>query len=166
VLARPGTQQAAEAHLARGAASDGGEPPKVAHREHGVAVPVGARPDRPAEWDVVTHWLTAGGGMPMGMSGHAVLAEVVHSRWLVRCPYCPSASRVTVEDPRFFCTFCGNDGEGWHRVEFPADREQIEAVLSARPLTQTRNWRPHETVDDLAAENRQHGIGVPELQGR
>jgi hypothetical protein len=155
-LPQPGTQAAAELHLKTLAQPDA-PAPKIAHREHGVRVPSGGRPDKPGEWDVLVHWLPAGGGMPLGMSGHRVLAEVVHSRWLVRCPYCPSASRVSAADPRFFCTFCGNEGEGFHAVVFPDDREHVEALLSARPIRETRNWRPHETVADLQAENRQQG---------
>jgi hypothetical protein len=154
-LPRPGSQAAAEQHRVQ---LQPDAPILVAHREHGVLPPPGGRPDLPAEWDALTHWLPAGGGMPLGLSGHEVLAEVVHSRWLVRCPHCPSASRVSAADPRFFCTFCGNDGQPFHRVLFPADADRIERLLSARPVRETRNWRPHESAADLAAENAAHGI--------
>ena len=155
-LPRPGTQAAAEQHLAA-LVPDGSR--KVAHREHGAIPPQGARVDRPAEWDVVAHWLPLGGAFPFTDSGYSVPAEINHSRWVVMCPHCPSAARVTMADPRFFCTYCGNnDSIQWHTVDFPPNANAIEEVLSWRPNPENRNWRPGETLADLATENVTRGV--------
>jgi hypothetical protein len=158
VISRPGSQLAAEDHLAR-QAHHTGRIVKVSQREHGTVVPDGARPDKPAEWDVVAHWLPKGGGMPLGDGQDHVEAEVVHGRWVTRCPHCPSASRVSMADPRVFCVYCGN-GQSirWHGVLFPPEWRQIEDVLSLRPDPVNRNWSPDETVEDLIEENVRHGL--------
>jgi hypothetical protein len=44
---------------------------------------------------------------------------------------------------------------------WPADIEEIERVIFARPVPATRNWVPGETVLGLVAESVQHGI-VPD----
>jgi hypothetical protein len=55
---------------------------------------------------------------------------------------------------------CYECGAIYERLELPAKADEIERLLVARPDLQTRNWRQGETVADLHAENRAHGIGV------
>jgi hypothetical protein len=84
----------------------------------------------------------------------ALVAYVNHSRWIVDCPDCNSAQVASPSDPRFFCAECANvavDG-AWRRVVFPDDVDTLEQALDARREPATRNWLPHETVDELHAE--------------
>jgi hypothetical protein len=94
--------------------------------------------------------------------GPAVQARVNHGRWLADCPtpHCRNACYVDPADPRFLCVECVNPlAEGrWLPVEFPDDRDEIEAALLARPVPATRNWTPGETVEQLRAENAEEGI--------
>lgn len=88
--------------------------------------------------------------------------EVNHSRWIVRCPFCPSAQLAHDGDRRFMCVECHNqtvDGK-WVPVGWPeADvRDDIEGLLEVRPTPKTRNWREPETVEDLEAENAERGL--------
>jgi hypothetical protein len=48
----------------------------------------------------------------------------------------------------------------WFKVSWPTEKQrlQIEAVLLARPFIENRNWEYPETVKDLKAENREHGL--------
>ena len=54
---------------------------------------------------------------------------------------------------------CGNCGLTT-QVEFPKNMEEIEAVLTQRPVPQTRNWRSDETVADLKRENLMRGVTI------
>ena len=91
------------------------------------------------------------------------IAYINEGRWFANCPTnCGGAMVVTVADPLFFCTDCG---QGWFTIEFPEVRErnEIERLLMLRPLTrggipESRNWFSHETIDDLEEENRRHGL--------
>lgn len=88
------------------------------------------------------------------VEGHAVRAYVNHGRWVADCLFCGGAVMAPVDDPRFLCGECLNRQVGGRMValELPADRDEIEAELLKRPNAINRNWRPGETVDDLAAE--------------
>ncbi len=111
------------------------------------------------------------------------LAYVNHGRWVAECatPGCPGAERkwpgfavkeTTVVDPltgNRFTRLFGISADGWlhcancgqlSRVQFPSEADQIEEVLSMRPVPETRNWMPGETLADLTAENEAHGVGV------
>jgi len=44
-----------------------------------------------------------------------------------------------------------------YEVEYPAERVAIEAALRPRPV-ENMNWYPGETVEDLIAENIEHGL--------
>jgi hypothetical protein len=46
--------------------------------------------------------------------------------------------------------------------EFPVEREQIEQILRMRPDRKNMNWIPSETLDDLRAQNIEHGDLIPE----
>jgi hypothetical protein len=89
-----------------------------------------------------------------------IVAYVNDGRWVACCPFCPSAQVVTPADPRFLCVGaagCFNlpAGGAYIRVVFPSQRERkrIESALLRRPHMANRNWLPHETADDLVAEN-------------
>lgn len=69
----------------------------------------------------------------------------------------------------FVCSYCGFMTNS---IRWPADAEQIQAVLDRRPIPHTRNWYPagHATavklgipdgqaVAELEAENDEHGVG-------
>lgn len=87
----------------------------------------------------------------------AIPAHVNHGRWIVQCPDCPGAEYVFMDQPIMMCNSCWNAAVGgkWRWVDVPSEskRRDLEAVLEARPLPQTRNWLPHEKVADLVKEN-------------
>ena len=87
-----------------------------------------------------------------------VEAEINHSRWIARCPYCSGAEMVSKADPRFFCLSCLNKGSGGRflSVTFPRWDESIEAELMKRPEA-NRNWKA-ETVTKLRKENKRNGV--------
>lgn len=85
----------------------------------------------------------------------SVAARVNHGRWIVDCPSCPNAHLLPAEGRAFVCAECGS---GPHDVEIPHDRDDIDAALAVRNDV-NRNWSPGETVDDLLAENTEHGVG-------
>lgn len=53
--------------------------------------------------------------------------------------------------------YCGNCGNQT-LIEWPSNRDEIAAALKGRPVPQTRNWYPGETVEDLVEENAAHGL--------
>jgi hypothetical protein len=93
--------------------------------------------------------------------GVSVPVYVNHGRWVVMCPSCLSAEIGDRVAGRFMCHDCRNSDHGgmWITVDWPEDADAIDELLNARPDRLTRNWLPHETVADLAAENETHGIG-------
>lgn len=94
----------------------------------------------------------------------ALDARVDAGRWIAECPDCHDAQYVWTAEahPLFLCVTCFNAtvGRRWRPVLIPSERAAIEAALEPRPMPHNRNWTPGETVADLRAENRQHGIGV------
>ena len=100
-------------------------------------------------------------------------AEVNDGRWIVRCPFCPSAQLAHRDDRLFQCVGtdprtgatlgCLNERNGGHPVEvvWPAHVEEAEKVLLARPQ-EARNWLPHrgETVEFLKRENHERRARV------
>jgi len=90
----------------------------------------------------------------------AAVAFVHQGEWIARCPFCPSAQHVSKNDPRFFCAGCLNAAVDNRTVPVAwTDKcERIEELLEARPFVTTRNWFPHETLKDLARENKEHGV--------
>lgn len=87
-------------------------------------------------------------------------AFVEHSTWVWQCPDCEHLWWAEPGFPRAWCPNCLNVGSaGFSRlVLFPKERGKIERALKYRAEPKTRNWLPHETVDDLIAENIQHGV--------
>lgn len=88
-------------------------------------------------------------------------AEIIRSNWVVQCPVCRGVV-FAPEDDVFFCPDCMmafNDGRAmW--IAFPEERAEIERLLLLRPNPNNRNWLFGETVEQLVAENLEHGIGV------
>lgn len=85
-------------------------------------------------------------------------AEAQWGTWMARCPRpgCTNALGLVVGQDLFVC-------EGGHAcglvapVVWPADPQAIETVLLMRPLPANRNWLAGETVEQLLAENAEHG---------
>lgn len=85
-------------------------------------------------------------------------AYVNHGRWLADCPACGRAQLQSYDDHRLYCPACDNGGSGsWARVVWPANAAALEAVLLQRPVPDTRNWTPGETLEALRVENEAHG---------
>ena len=96
---------------------------------------------------------------PLGkISEPQVPVRVYRGRWLTDCPFCYSAQDASFTDHWFFCAGCKNAGADNRSVPtvWPDDHEQIAEVLLVRPFMDTRNWFPHENVDDLLRENEEH----------
>lgn len=88
-------------------------------------------------------------------------AYVNHSNWVVDCVFCRDALVAEPGEP-FFCPNCcmvSNNGLAM-AVIFPDNRAEIERVLLMRPDPEKRNWKLGETVEQLVAENIEHGIGI------
>lgn len=83
--------------------------------------------------------------------GETVTAYVNHDRWVADCP-CNGAELVAPGE-EMLCGSCGAK----HQVKFPKHRADIEAALAPRE-PYNRNWHPDETVDELVAQNIDHGI--------
>lgn len=113
------------------------------------------------------------------VSGEPVPAFVNRSRWVAACPYCRGIEYVCPDTPVFFCLRCGNnDSEHALPVDFPEERERIEAALLARPVKAgrganqieillhapdgldglSRSWAPDVSVETLEIENRERGV--------
>lgn len=84
------------------------------------------------------------------------------SRWIADCPDCRAGSAyVWLEGPHvMFCLACANAsiGHRWRPVAVPAERQAIEALLMARPLSRLRAWAPGEAVDRLREDNALLGV--------
>jgi hypothetical protein len=93
--------------------------------------------------------------------GKPIKAFINHGNWMATCDDCPAPSTLFAEPGLpFFCTNCQNvmNGGQARPVEFPENRNEIEAVLLARDFPQNRNWLPGETIEELKTENRAHGV--------
>lgn len=113
-------------------------------------------PHTAAEQIVLRH----GHALPAATSSATVTAVVNHGRWLAPCPWCASAQLASRKDKRFFCVECLNapGGGQWATVVWPAQADEIAAVLSMRPNKSTRSWLAHETLGDLLRENETYGV--------
>lgn len=96
-------------------------------------------------------------------------AFMYHGQWVADCSrlQCFSAEPVGFREPFMLCTQCGMS----HMMIWPTDAEAVQDVLFKRPMPATRNWAPPghrqavlsghpdgQSVDDLRAENREHGV--------
>lgn len=95
--------------------------------------------------------------------GTAVQVYASHGRWVVSCPDCNSAVLAPATDLRFMCVECANAANGgrFRPVVWPDHRADIEWLLEMRPKT-AQNWLPSETLDDLAEQNIERGVGGPD----
>jgi hypothetical protein len=117
----------------------------------------------------------SGRPMPLGVALDAdVYAYINRRRWVVMCPVgldwqrrpipgqepCWGAQMASLDDPRFFCTHCGNEHVGgvWLPVVFPADADEIMALVGMREDDKNANWEIWETAEDIAAENKRYGV--------
>lgn len=86
--------------------------------------------------------------------------------WVTRCPrpWCvhqdhygrgPNTGRIGgLSRTTWTCLRC----ELVCEADWPDNAEDIAAVLLQRPMYETRNWHPGETIDDLLMENVTHGV--------
>ena len=81
-------------------------------------------------------------------------AYLNHGRWVVDCPRdgCPESHHADAD--LFVCANCGLTS----KVEIPVERAEIDRLTGLRPVPQTRNWQPGETLESLVEENRAHGL--------
>jgi hypothetical protein len=89
-----------------------------------------------------------------------IYALVTHSDWVWMCDACGHLWWAEPTFPRAFCPECLNaSSSGFSRlIVWPEERARIERALIYRSDPKTRNWLWHETVNDLMAENIQHGV--------
>jgi len=98
-------------------------------------------------------------------------AEVYHGQWIARCPRdgcytielagrCDDGSTGGLSEDAFECRKShGGCGLRCRPVwPDPETRAAIVAALEARPAPMTRNWSPGETIEQLLAENIEHGV--------
>lgn len=87
-------------------------------------------------------------------------AVVNHGRWIVECPWCPSA-RLAAPGRPFWCPSCGNAQVGGQAVAvvWPDDPAGVERVLMVRPVG-NRNMLAGETLEVLVGENEAHDLPV------
>lgn len=104
-------------------------------------------------------------------------AYVYSGMWVADCPrpcgnverlFTGSPGRVQAKKTEFLCTYCNFVTVD---IEWPKDAEEIESILSLRPIPYNRNWYPMnhsvavkfriphgQTPEELRAENQEHGV--------
>jgi hypothetical protein len=103
-------------------------------------------------------------------------AYVWAGRWVAACPrpdcfnaehfdgrpgdgrYCQVGHVGGLTGATFHCRRCGLKCQ----ADWPPNVDEIDYLLSLRPVPETRNWNLGEDLHDLLAENLTHGI-TPEL---
>lgn len=97
----------------------------------------------------------AGRVVETGRNKKLAIAYINESKWVADCPseWCRGAELIAPGHD-MLCADCGMVS----KVKWPKDRVEIERLLNLRPDPFRRNWLPHETVNDLLAENIEHGI--------
>lgn len=114
-----------------------------------------------------------------GRTGQLVVWETTYAQayvnngmWIADCPQqCGSAEQLMDGPDRkdyFFCSYCKCMATSVH---WPPDADEIMEILERRPLPHNRNWWPEghklaiaagcrdgETLEELRAENAEHGI--------
>ena len=94
-------------------------------------------------------------GRQVAAASETVMAYANAGRWVVDCPRCNSGMAALVEWP----AYCFDCGSIFAAIVFPKGWEKIEAKLLRRP-ERSQNWRPGESVEQLEAENAEHGLAV------
>lgn len=106
------------------------------------------------------------------VEGEAVLAFVNFGRWMARCKVCANPYLVSHQKPILYCFECGNGGSSAaYPVQFPEEREQIEAELLKREVNLKQFARnsaeaalhSHAKVRGLGRDWRP-GVSVRELE--
>lgn len=94
----------------------------------------------------------AGRVKPVGKNTGPVLAYINHGRWVADC-VCNGSELI--DGPVMVCGSCGMETP----VKYPGPktRKRIEDALSVRNQ-RLQNWHPDETIDELIAQNIDHGI--------
>lgn len=93
------------------------------------------------------------------VSVHEVSAPKVarvdyESGWIIDCE-CGAGNST---DPEWRIACCLSCGAIHRHVIVPEEWAVIERLLLARPQQRNRCWRPHETVEDVRAINRDNGV--------
>lgn len=142
------------------------------------ALKAAARKGQPMDvLQVLPAWLAAQGSIvpkaPFTVfhQGIHARARVYRGRWIVECPFCGGAQPAAVASGVSYCIddACGNGGpRGAYGQWLPLtldtlDMMSLEALLSMRPMLQTRNTSHDDTVASILAENQAHGIGPEDL---
>ena len=96
--------------------------------------------------------------LEMPVNELSVWVEINYGRYIVNCPFCANAE-FEWEDHLFFCSECNNKEVGGQLVTvlIPPQKKAIEVLLEKRPV-ENQNWKYPETVNDLAKENKEHGV--------
>lgn len=101
------------------------------------------------------------GAMEPDTKASPAVAYANHGRWVADCPNptCSAAMLVEEGEP-FMCGECFNRDAGgaWRPVAWPKDADALDAELAERPGEANRNWRPGESLADLARESADHGV--------
>lgn len=86
-----------------------------------------------------------------------VVAYVNHGRWVANCPNCNGGIPCFKGEKLGVCPDCRNGYE----IQRPDKDEvkEVERLLSKRS-TVNRNWFPHETVEQLKADNLRYGVKI------
>jgi hypothetical protein len=99
----------------------------------------------------------------------AAVVFMYAGQWVASCPrpWCANVEKMGrcddgtiggLEGARFECRLSHGGCGLTCAPEWPADVAELEAVLLARPVPVTRNWRPGEDIRDLLAENVDNGV--------
>ena len=92
-----------------------------------------------------------------------------HGRWCALCPRagcsnaeqrgrCDDETTGGLDAEQFYCRVSHGGCGLTCAVDWPYRIAEIEALVMARPIPATRNWRPGEDLLDLLGENIEHGI--------
>lgn len=101
--------------------------------------------------DVPLFWRIAA-GRELTRSEATLDAYISHGRWVADC-FCGGGIVASPELVEAACTDCATV----FPIRFPEARPEIEQALLARPEEKNRNWRPGESIDQIQAENAEHG---------
>lgn len=102
------------------------------------------------------------------LTDEPAVAYLERGLWIARCPqaWCvgidhhgpgPNTGRIGgLGDTTFRCPRCGVVAD----VVWPPNIDDLMHVLMQRPMPETRNWQPGETLEELVVENALHGVGL------
>ncbi len=83
-----------------------------------------------------------------------IAARINDGSWLVDC----GCRNAPLTSPAWGVAYCFGCGVRHTNVVFPDEHGAIASVLLERPRMENRNWFPGESVEDLRAQNRAHGV--------